>query len=81
MNVPASTPIRRNRVHNIDTDRLIARREFLVTLCRHNSGTISTRHMFAMRAAELSAIETEMFDRGIIFNPVTRTHENVRVRS
>lgn len=63
--VPATTAIRRSRVGNVDTDRLMRRRAFLHDLCIVNGGrTLATRMDFAMRAAELTAIETALCDRG-----------------
>lgn len=65
--VPASTAIRRSRAHNVDTDRLMRRRAFLHDLCIVNGGrTLATRMDFAMRAAELTAIETALVNRGAL---------------
>lgn len=58
--VPPSTSIRRNRAHNIDTDRLRARRAYLIL----NMTNEDSRHDFAMRAYELQAIENVLVDRG-----------------
>lgn len=62
--VPASTPIRRSKVRNIDTDRLSRRREFLRSLIKDRAGELENRIDFVWRAAELHAIETELESRG-----------------
>ena len=63
--VPDTTAIRRNRVRNIDTDRLVRRaarlRAEIADPCHHYPGG---RHGFAMRAAELTAINAELDRRG-----------------
>lgn len=49
------------------TDRLFRRRAYLVSLLILNGGrTLATRMDFAMRAAELTAIETALRDRGML---------------
>ena len=59
--VPASTSIRRSRVHNIDTDRLQRRREFLrQQLVVERGRAIERRRQFAERAGELAKIEDEL---------------------
>jgi 2'-5' RNA ligase/ribosomal protein S18 acetylase RimI-like enzyme len=62
--VPADIAIKRNRVGNVDTDRLQRRRTELVDLVENRSHTLATRQNFAMRAAELTAIESELERRG-----------------
>lgn len=62
--VPASTPIRRAKVKNIDTDRLSRRREFLRVLIKDQSATLENRIDFVWKAAELHAIESELERRG-----------------
>ncbi len=66
-NVPATTPIKRSRVSNIDHDRLFRRRAHLVSLLILRGGrTLATRMDFAMRAAELQAIESDLIRRGML---------------
>ena len=62
--VPASTSIRRNRVGNIDTDRLSRRREFLRSLLKDQTHALENRIDFVWKAAELHAIENELERRG-----------------
>jgi hypothetical protein len=63
---PATTSVRRNRAHNCDSDRLLIRRDHLLWLVFTTDGsrTIPNRLNFAMRAAELSAIEDVLLSRG-----------------
>jgi hypothetical protein len=78
MSVPASTAIRRSRAHNITTDRLFRRRAFLIDLLILNGGrTLATRMDFAMRAAELTAIDNVLLSRGML----PRNHAAIRVQS
>ena len=58
--VPASTRIRRSRVGNMDVARLARRYAFLLNLVHNESHTFTTRHNFAVRAAELQAVQNEL---------------------
>lgn len=73
--VPAHKSIRRNRVRNVDTDRLRARRLYVATLMRDHSRAIESRHEYVMRAAELVAIERELVDRGALAPAMRVTRE------
>lgn len=64
--VPATTAIKRSRVHNINTERLINRRQYLVEQLTTNVSQFDQRIDFAVRAAELKAIENELVDRGVL---------------
>jgi DNA topoisomerase-1 len=63
--VPDDVAVKRGRVGNIDTPRLQARRERLIAEV-DDSGQFykGGRHGFAMRAAELTVIESELVKRG-----------------
>ena len=63
--VPDDVAVKRGRVGNIDTPRLQARRERLISEV-DDSGQFykGGRHGFAMRAAELTVIESELVKRG-----------------
>lgn len=61
---PATKSVKRNRVGNIGSDRLHARRNQLGKDVLLNPGQFNTRHNWVMRAAELSAIEGELVGRG-----------------
>jgi hypothetical protein len=75
--IPASTRVKRNRARAIDTDRLFRRRAWLISLLILNGGrTLATRHDFAMRAAELDAIERVLLSRGML----PRNHRDIRVQ-
>lgn len=67
-NVPATTAIRRNRVANIDTDRLLRRRDHLIDTLLVQGGrtTPGGRMNFGFRAAELHAIRRELVARGAV---------------
>lgn len=78
-NVPATTPVKRNRVRNIDTARLLARQGCLVGLIRANG--FDSRHAFAMRALELRAVEDELSARGETFARRTLTAEQCAAMS
>ena len=64
--VPATTACKRNRVANIDTDRLTRRRDHLAPELLHNSRQFDHRIEFVARVAELVAIETELIGRGAL---------------
>jgi hypothetical protein len=64
--VPVTTPVRRNRAHNIDTPRLVARRAYLIDRIKNHSREFENRIDFVVRAAELSAIENVLNDRGVL---------------
>lgn len=66
--VPASTPVRRSRVGNIDTDRLSRRRGFVIELLA-DGANFEVRIEFAQRVAELAAIERELMQRGELAQP------------
>jgi hypothetical protein len=59
-----STPVKRNRVGNVDTDRLLGRQGHLVVMLRHVEQ--DNRHPHVMRAAELMAVEDELDRRGLV---------------
>lgn len=63
--VADTVAVKRNRVGNVDTDRLRRRRRRLITEI-DDDGVFypSGRHGFAMRAAELTVIESELERRG-----------------
>lgn len=61
--VPAHVAVRRNRVSNIDTDRLRRRRYHLVLLLKQFTRMIEHRIDMVHRAAELVAIENELIAR------------------
>lgn len=79
--VPASTRIRRSRARNVDTDRLLRRQAFLVDLLRNNSRSFVSRHNFALRAAELAAIENALDQRDVQYVRVTMTPAQCRAAS
>lgn len=58
--VPPSTAVKRNRAHNVDTDRLRARRAYLLA---KGFRDYDSRMDFAVRALELRAIENVLVDR------------------
>ena len=63
--VPADVAVKRGRVGNVDTPRLQRRRERLISEI-DDPGQFykGGRHGFAMRAAELTVIESELVKRG-----------------
>lgn len=61
--IPATTAIRRSRVANIDTDRLIRRRAQLRHDIANSNLVFDTRMDFAWRALEMRAIEDELVRR------------------
>lgn len=64
--VPPSTAVRRGRVQNVDTDRLLARQDFLHDMLLAQHGwMLDSRNDFAMRALELQAVERELVRRGV----------------
>lgn len=66
MIVPTTTPIKRNRVHNVDSGRLLRRHAFLLDMVMTHGGSMLPNRMdFVVRAAELHAIEREIVSRGI----------------
>lgn len=78
--VHPSTPVRRNRAHNVDTDRLRNRRAFLII------GMVNrvhdSRQDMAVRAYELQAIENVLVRRGAMPACERRTlHANDSGRS
>ena len=66
--VPSSTPVRRSRVGNVDTDRLTRRRDYLVTVGLPGllSGDCS-RSDYSNRVGELTLIEDCLDDRGVVY--------------
>ena len=66
MSVPASTKIRFTRVGNIDTDRLIRRREHIVATKADFARNADARIELRQRARELFMIEAELVRRGAI---------------
>lgn len=65
MDVPVTTSIKRNRVGNIDTDRLVARAAFVRHLVTVEARTFERRAEWAARVAELLAIEAELDRRNL----------------
>ena len=63
--VPATTSIRRSRVHNVDSDRLVRRHGHLQDLVCVNPHRLPNQNRLVMRAAELHAVEREMRVRGL----------------
>ncbi len=63
---PATTACKRNRVGNLDTDRLRVRRYFLALTIMQNARQFDQRIEFAARAAELVSIERELVTRGAL---------------
>ena len=61
--VPSTTSIKRSRVGNIDTERLLGRQGALVLRLRAAAEESRINHV--MRAAELAAIENELDRRGL----------------
>lgn len=59
--VPPTTAVKRNRAHNVDTDRLAERRDFLLVHVLPDFA--GSRMDFAVRAYELQAIENVLEDR------------------
>ena len=72
--VPASTSIDRNRAHNIDTDRLLRRREYLRVMLVEKSRSFERRDDFALTTGELAAIENELEARGELVGPRITRH-------
>lgn len=73
MTVPASTSIRRSRTHNIDTDRLLRRQQYLVDLADDGFDNCERRREFVQYAQELFAIENELDNRQISYTRRTLT--------
>ena len=66
MIVPITTAIKRNRVGNVDSTRLLRRHSHLLDMIYvRTSEFFPNRLSFAMRAAELDAVEREIVRRGI----------------
>lgn len=72
--VPASTAIKRNRIKNIDTDRLVARQAYLVALFDGPTSDLPDRRVeYIARASELAAIEDHLDHRGVVYTRRTLT--------
>ena len=66
MIVPITTAIKRNRVGNVDSTRLLRRHSHLLDMIFVRTGEFfPNRLSFAMRAAELDAVEREIVHRGL----------------
>ena len=63
--VPHTTAIKRNRVGNMPMDRLLRRWSFLLSQVHFHSGSFRSRMDWAMRAAEMTAIQNEIARRGV----------------
>lgn len=75
--VPPTTAVKRNRAHNVDTDRLVARRAFLIGDVLPDFA--EARCDFAARAYELQAIENVLVRRDVLSPTDRRTlHGNER---
>ena len=75
--VPPSTSVRRSRAGNIDTDRLVARQEFLSAMADGNFRNCGSRREFVDRAREMRAIEDVLSSRGVQFRRRTLTASQV----
>lgn len=62
----AHTRINRNRAHNVDTPRLLARRDVLVNILTFGARDFESRAAFAVKAAEMMSIERVLIERGVI---------------
>lgn len=71
--VPASTSIRRSRVANIDTDRLLRRQAYIAGEIDGHFPSAPTRHPFVLRAQEMFAVENELDARGVDYQRRTLT--------
>jgi hypothetical protein len=71
--VPFTTKTKMKRTRNLPTERLLARRMFLIVLLKFpvNARKFQTRIEFATKAAELGYIERTLVGRGVEFTPVT----------
>lgn len=68
--VPPTAPVKRNRVANVDSIRLVRRRRYMI----ENLSTIADSRMeFAYRAYELQAIENALVTRGLLSPADRRT--------
>ena len=63
--IPADVAVKRNRAKNIDNDRLMRRWFWLAGAVFVNSGQFRSRMDWAMRAAEMTAIQQVLADRGV----------------
>lgn len=64
--VSSSTAVRRSRVGNVGTDRLLRRQDHLLVLLVVNGArSLPTRNRMVVRAQELDAVERELRDRGV----------------
>jgi len=64
--VPDTVPVRRNRVGNIDDDRLNRRRNYLVSNLPRLGRECDNRCDFTARVCELAAIEVELVRRELL---------------
>jgi hypothetical protein len=63
--VPSDVPVRRNRAHNVDSDRLLRRRDFLHDLLFVRRGRdLDQRFDMVVRSAEMCSVEDVLVDRG-----------------
>jgi hypothetical protein len=70
--VPASTRIRSTRAQFIESDRLLARLNWLHDHIHHANDWAEQKADFKARVREIIAIETELASRDVDFNRVTR---------
>jgi hypothetical protein len=79
--IPADVAVKRNRVANIDTDRLIRRRQWIVDRFNredtHAPVIPGGRLGAGYRAVELRAIETELEARDVSFDRFTMTDDQL----
>lgn len=73
--VPPDRRVRPSRVQNIDTDRLVARQQFIVGLARDNFRDCGQRRNMVNLSIELFAIENQLADRGVQFVRRTLTRQ------
>ena len=69
---PFTTPVRTTRAHNIVTDRLLVRLEYLRTLLRRTHEWAEQKSDFKARVREVIAIEDELDRRAVNYTRVSR---------
>jgi hypothetical protein len=63
--VPATTPIRLSRVHNIDTDRLVRRLDYLLANRAQLAYDCDSRNQLGHLARQIFGIQAALAGRGI----------------
>lgn len=69
--VPPTVAVKRNRAHNVESPRLVVRRNHL--LGQMATGVFDSRMDFAVRAYELQAIENVLVSRDLLSDVGRRT--------